>query len=140
MPSRTFMDCNHSEKHKKFSLRIILIAIFSVGVVVIGLWYYLPHLIWKYTTWRVEPSLTHLESIPYSPMPEIGIPEDWVEHSSGGVRFRLPADMFPINESSVVGFRNAHMGIRFVQLSSDLNDLLWDKLQSLSVGCFATDR
>ena len=75
----------------KFFLVITLTVIVFLAIVGRLLWYYWPHLWWKYLERKSE--LQHVEKILNHPMPITTVPEDWVEHSWNCLRFRLPPDM-----------------------------------------------
>ena len=79
-------------KSKRFYLFVIALSTIAFLSIAGGLlWYYLPHLWWKYVERKSE--LQHVEKIPNSPMPITAVPEDWVEHSWKFLRFRLPPNM-----------------------------------------------
>ena len=101
------MAYNHEGKNKskRFCIRIVLAVavIFWSGCVV--LWYYAPHLVWKYREWRYD--LHDVEKIETGLMPVVDITEDWVEHSYDklpydkwqvNLRFHVPPDMSPLEE------------------------------------------
>ena len=76
-------------------LKLVLIAsiVLSCGIL---LTHYRSHLSWKYVEWREN--LQDIRAIPDHPMPELDIPDDWVECSLGDMTFRLPPEM-TANES-----------------------------------------
>ncbi|MCL2118204.1 MAG: hypothetical protein FWH27_07235 [Planctomycetaceae bacterium] len=124
------MDCSHTDKlkSKKSSTRIlcVVVALLIAG----GLFgYYWPHLLWKYGEWRLKPLLKDIKKISNSPMPIIDIPENWVEHSVGCVRFHLPPDMSIVNsrsavESNSTKFHNEKISIRVTQDSLCIPEVL----------------
>lgn len=94
------MDCNHKgkQKSKKFDSASVLTVI-AILMITGGLsWYYTPHLFWAYTWWQY--GKPELDMIPHSLMPEIDIPEDWMEHTLGNLRFHLPPDMSLVEDES----------------------------------------
>ena len=81
------------------SWRIVKCGLFIVVVlgIVGGLigYHYRFHLFWKYQEWRGILPTVH--TIPHSPMPEVGIPDEWIDYSWESLRFRLPP-VFSIND------------------------------------------
>ena len=80
-------------KSKHSCLGVILTTIVFLLVVGGLFWYYFPHLSWKY--FEMTSELHHVGKISNRLMPVTDFPEDWVEHSLGCMRFRLPPDMSP---------------------------------------------
>ncbi len=79
-------------KSRRFYLFVIALNIIAFLLLAGGaLWYYWPHLFWKYVESKSE--LRHVGKIPNSPMPMTAVPDDWVEHSWKFLRFRLPPNM-----------------------------------------------
>jgi len=78
-----------------FYLKLVLIAsiVLSCGIL---LTHYRSHLSWKYVEWREN--LQDIRAIPDHPMPELDIPDNWVECSLGDMTFHLPPEM-AANES-----------------------------------------
>jgi hypothetical protein len=73
-----------------FYLKLVLIVsiVLSCGIL---LAYYRSHLLWKYEEW--QGNLQDVRAIPDHPMPELDIPDDWVECSLDCMTFRLPPEM-----------------------------------------------
>ncbi|MGL4942015.1 MAG: hypothetical protein ACRC46_02350 [Thermoguttaceae bacterium] len=96
------MACVHKEnsKLKKVCLRGIFVAVVILLFLGVTGYYYWPHLLWKYSERKLGPNLAKLVKIPNTPMPEIDIPEDWIEQSLGCLRFRLPPDRAPITTAT----------------------------------------
>jgi hypothetical protein len=74
--------------HFTLKLILIVIIILSCGILMV---YHRNHLLWKYEEW--QGNLHDVRAIPDGPMPELDIPDDWVECSLGRMTFRLPPEM-----------------------------------------------
>ena len=85
-PNCTYFHKNCLSRNR---LRILLVVVL-LPVLLIALlgYHYKSHLLWKYVEWRYD--LYAENTIPVLPMPEVEIPDDWIEHSCGNLRFRLP--------------------------------------------------
>ena len=119
------MAYNHERKNKskRFCIKIVLaVAVIFCGWVV--LWYYAPHLLWKYAEWRYD--LHEVEKIETVLMPEVDIPENWVEHSFKNMHFRLSPDMSPVEEDLTGSiFWSENMVFRLFPMTyPDLSEIL----------------
>jgi hypothetical protein len=86
---QTTPDLPHDVRtHFTLKLILIVIIILSCGIL---LMYHRSHLLWKYEEW--QGNLQDVRAIPDGPMPELDIPDDWVECSLGCMTFRLPPEM-----------------------------------------------
>ena|GEM_PF-6489516 len=87
---------SHEKRFSRRFLRNFLVVTIIIGVVVVPFgYYYRCHLSWKYVEWRYE--LQKEKTIPNCSIPEVEVPCDWIEHSLGNLRFRVPPD-FVINK------------------------------------------
>jgi len=86
---QTTSDSPHEVRtHFILKLILIVIIILSCGILLV---YHRSHLLWKYEEW--QGNLQDVRAIPDGPMPELDIPDDWVECSVGCMTFRLPPEM-----------------------------------------------
>ena len=107
------MNDKHNEKYK--SKKSCIGVVLSVLVILLGvgamLWYYAPHLLWKYAEWRY--GLHEIERIVTGQMPEVGVPDDWMEHSFDNMRLSLPPDMTLVTQEG--GYKE-NMSFRVVSI------------------------
>ena len=86
---QTMPDSPHDVRtHFTLKLILITIIILSCGILLV---YHRNHLLWKYEEW--QGNLHDVRAIPDGPMPELDIPDDWVECSLGCMTFRLPPEI-----------------------------------------------
>jgi|GEM_PF-5073245 len=99
------MNNNQTNKQKPIKSCFLAILLASVSFILAWglLWLYWPHFCLKYTEWKYVGSgdLIHVEKVPISSMPQMDIPEDWLEHSLGDVIFHLPSDASILKETAV---------------------------------------
>ena len=115
------MDCNQEKKHKqKNSVSGIILSLIAILLVTAGLlWYYYPHLLWKYYEWKLE--LQDIEKVPNSPMSAVDIPENWIEHSWGYVRLYFPPEMSVVDRGAtgMLWFEDEKFRICITQTAPD---------------------
>lgn len=124
------MDYNHKKEQKPkrsfFKIVLILVVIFLITGRL--LWYYWPHFQWKWAEWRAWERIAGLERIPSSLMPEVEIPEDWIEHSLGCIQVSMPHDLLVDyrnhGETHIAEYRNENIIIKVIQTSCSPHDFL----------------
>jgi hypothetical protein len=114
--------------------RVLLIVIIAIAVSsgLLGA-FYRHHLMWKYVEWQGD--LYHVAAIPNTPMPDMVVPEDWVEHSLNGMTFRLPPEMaLTVKKNNTAAFNDGHrkIVISSSHITPDLAQTLTSRLNSSS--------
>ena len=87
-----------SRLRRKWLISLTVVAV-VLGVMsgLLG-WHYRVHLTWKYYEWQgIFPAI---KAIPYSEMPEVDIPENWVVCSLGCLRFSLPPELAALEDTT----------------------------------------
>ncbi|MGL4942365.1 MAG: hypothetical protein ACRC46_04155 [Thermoguttaceae bacterium] len=91
-PTSCHTNRSPAEQRKWSRLLFIFAAILVVlFLATLAAYYYRFHLMWQYTVWHAGLQATKV--IPNSPMPQVVVPEDWVEFSLGDLSFSLPPDL-----------------------------------------------
>ena len=88
----------YSRPRRKWLTRLIIVtAVLGLFGGLFG-WQYRVHIAWKYYEWRgLYPAI---RTVPYSEMPEVDVPDDWIECSLGCLRFSLPPELATLEDTT----------------------------------------